>query len=138
LPFKIFRNNVVLIYKIRSAAFDLLNNPIQRNFGVEREQTMDMILHAIDGFYSTSHFQKLIAHVLVNRAFLIQMNEKVSVFGGPHSVDPDANIRVGHRKKFAAKIIPPITYPTKLAPINYRYIIQLKYTSSRITPRPFH
>jgi len=38
--------------------------------------------------------------VIVDETLLIQMNEKVSVLGGPYGMNPNANIRIGHCKKF--------------------------------------
>ena len=55
-----------------------------------------MVLHSVDYPDGTSHFDKLLVHVVVNRFLFVQVDVEVAVFGGPNSVDPDSNVGVGH------------------------------------------
>lgn len=55
-----------------------------------------MVLHTVDYPDGTSHLDKLLVHVVVNRFLFVQVDVEVAVFGGPNSVDPDSNVGVGH------------------------------------------
>ncbi len=99
-----FWNQVVFIDKIRSAAFDLLDDLIQGKFWIEQEEAMDMVLHSVDYPDGTSHLDKLLVHVVVNRFLFVQVDIEITIFCGPYRVDPDSNIGVGHGGVFWAKL----------------------------------
>ena len=69
---------------------------IQGKLWIEQEEAMDVVLHSVDYPDGTSHFDKLLVHVVVNRFLFVQMDIEIAVFGGPYCVDPDSNVGVGH------------------------------------------
>lgn len=79
---------------------------------------MDMVLHSVDYPDGTSHLDKLLVHVVVNRFLFVQMDIEIAVFGGPNSVDPDSNVGVGHGSLFG-KVIFCFLDHLKTFPINY-------------------
>jgi hypothetical protein len=89
-----------------------------------------MILHAIDYKDRASHFLKLLSHVLVDFMFNFTVNQKIPVFGGPSSVDPNANIRVGHGENIYRKTISKKFLSPKLRPINYVLFMLLAHLFS--------